>query len=227
MTSLIILNCIYFKQDWLQEFDLDTYEKPFSGLSKKTNVKYLRKNYNFFFYEEDDLDIVEIPFKYSSICCYLFVPTYKNTVNNIFENFNYNYNKINNVKSYSDVDIITLIPPFKIESTFNLSENTKQSGLTNIFDLNKDWNIIDFNKLDPLAVMAVEKIKQKTYFDFTKEGVEAAASTIITACVSGCSILPFKPRRIKVILANKPFMFVLADSTKKEYPLFVGVVNDI
>mgnify|MGYP001558971406 CR=1 FL=1 len=225
-TKFIILNCVYFKKDWLYEFDNKYYPEPFYGTNTEKKLEYLCKQNNFHFYEDSELDIVEIPYKDSDICCYLFVPTKDKTVFDIVDNLTENYNKINLIKR--DCPVHLTVPPFKTESTFGLNDATEIAGVKNIFQYNKDWKLVDFEKLLPETVLKVDKIVQKTYFDFTEKGTEAAAATAMLICVSGCMIGGFTiPPRIKYIRADKPFLYVLANSKNKNEPLFMGVVNNL
>jgi len=225
-TKFIILNCVYFKKDWLYEFDEKHYEDSFFGINGEQKVKFLYETKYFHFYEDSDLDIVEIPYKDSDICCYLLVPTKNKTVFDIIGNLRENYDKINNIKY--DCQVSLTVPRFEVESTFDLNNASQFAGLTNIFNWNKDWELVDFNKLLPETVLKVSKIIQKTYFNFTQNGTEAAAATAMLICVSGCMMGGFiAPPRIKYIRADNPFIYVLANKNKKNEPLFMGVINNV
>ena len=226
LTKFIILNCVYFKKDWLWEFNENTfkYEQPFYGIKEIKQIEYLTKQIYYHFYEDSELDIVELPYKDSDICCYLFVPTKDKSIFDIVNNLEENYNKINLIKR--DCQVSLTCPQFKIESTFSLKNVTKMAGINKIFEYNKDWKLVDFNKLLPEDVLKVDRIIQKAYIDFTRKGTEAAAATAITIYISGCS-MSYNSPRIKYIRANKPFLYVLANSKNKNEPLFMGVVNNL
>ena len=222
LIKFIILNCVYFKKEWLYEFDEKEYTESFFGVNKKSDIKFLNKQEVFYFYEDSALDIVEIPYKETNVCAYLMLP--RNNLFKIIENFQENYNKIKLVKR--DCVVNFTCPAFEIESTIPLNTLTKQAGVKNIFDLNKDWKLVNFDTLKPEAVLAVDKIIQKAYINLTKTGTEAAAATVIMSMISGCSMPTVIPR-IKYINLNKPFVFILANKNNKDIPLFIGVVNQL
>ncbi len=228
-TKFIILNCVYFKKEWLYEFnDNKNYiDEPFYGVGGVSQIRFLRNLKRYNFYEDNDLDIVELPYLRSDICCYLFVPSKNKTVFDLINNLEETYNKINSVKwNYNYHNVHLTVPPFKIESTFDLEKGTKLAGVNKIWEWNKDWSLVNFDKLLPEASLKVEKIIQKVYIDFTRKGTEAAAATVIFMNISGC-IISLNPPIIKYVRADNPFIYVLANSKKKDNPLFMGVVNKV
>lgn len=223
LVKFIILNCVYFKKDWLWEFDKRDYKEKFYGVDGITEINFLNKQERFNYYEDSSLDIVEIPYKNSDICCYLLVP--RNGLFEIIDNLKTHYEKIKLVRQ--DCQVNLTCPSFKIESTFSLEDVTRLAGIKSVFGFNKNWDLVDFSTLKPEAVLAVDKIKQKAYIDFTKKGTEAAAATYISlAAFSGCTISFEKPK-IKFIRADKPFLYILANKNNKDNPLFVGLVSQV
>lgn len=223
LTKFIILNCVYFKKDWLHEFKEQDFKTPFHGSLKKTEIKYLYDTLYLPYYEDDGFDIVEIPYKDSQMCCYLFVPTTQSLFT-IMNNFTVNFEKIKMVKE--QLQVIITIPPFKIESEFELVESAEVAGLNNIFNWNKDWKLVNFDLLLPETVLKVQAIVQKAFIDVNKRGTEAAAATAILCGLSGCCSY-FDTPKYKYITANKPFIYCLADKNHKDIPLFWGVVNNL
>lgn len=224
-TKFIILNCVYFKKTWLHSFDEKWGAEEFRGATKISHVKYLyHKIAGQRYYEGSGYDIVELPYKESDIACYLIVPTAENLFS-LFNRFSEVFGHIAEVKSGMDVELT--VPPFKVESTINLIPPTKMAGVTNIFRKNQDWLLIDLEKLATDSWMKVSFIRQKAYIDFTKDGTEVAAATAIgILCCSGCMSY-VEPPPTKVVRADKPFIYVLANRAEPDRPLFVGVVNEV
>lgn len=224
-TKFIILNCVLFKKAWVTPFKEDWTANEFKGAKTSTYIKYLRHwKEPHRYYEGSGYDIVELGYKESDVCCYLFVPT-TTSLFELFGQIGTHLSNIADVKSNLLVDLT--VPSFKIESRFDLDDATRTAGVKSVFDWNKDWSLVDFNKLDPQAVLRVDKIIQKAYIDFTKDGTEAAAATAVIISISGCCIgIPQEPPPTKVIHADKPFIYVLANRGDPR-PLFVGVVNEV
>jgi serpin B len=223
LIRFIIINCLYFKKDWLYKFNKLTYTLPFIGTYKQVEIHYLNNRKYCKFYEDAALDIVEIPFKNSSVNCYLFVPI--RGLFDIIDKFEHHYKKIDLVKVDCEVDLT--VPEFKIESTFDLKEISKLAGINNIFNLSADWKFLNLDLLKRGAVIAVDQIVQKTYLDFSETGMEAAAVTMAKLAMSGCYFNREALPRVKYITANKPFLYVLVDQNNKDTPLFVGTVNQL
>ena len=221
--SFVILNCVYFKKEWVYKFNESGAKETFYGVDSHTQINFLRKrDKGFAFYEDEKIDIVELPYQYSSVACYLLIP--KTNVFELINNLEENYNKIKLVKLENNTEVDITTPRFKIESSYSLEESTRFAGVNKIFEWNKDWKLVDFSKLLPEVVLKVDKIIQKAYIDFTKDGTEAAAATAIMMACSSCVFIDTKPK-IKYIRADKPFMYVLLDKNNKDVPLFIGVVN--
>jgi serpin B len=226
-TAFAILNCIYFKKQWLQDFDQKHWEKEsFFGSQREVKINFLFNEVKHNYFENDVFDIVELPYKNSDICCYLFVPNINHSLFDLTNDWENSYNNIKNLKR--DIPVNITVPEFEINSSFSLVRNTILGGIKNVFQSNKQWDLIDWNKSDPFLDLSVENIIQKTFFKFDNKGTEAAAATAVI--ITGfCSGMGFNnpPLQIKYIRADKPFIFVLADKNNKDIPLFVGQVKQI
>jgi len=145
----------------------------------------------------------------------------------IFNSVDETVGKISQVKSGLECQITA--PPFKVESHFReLVQLTQGAGVKSVFEYSKDWELVDWGKLRDEAKIKVETIIQKASIDFTKKGTEAAAATNIVIGVTGCcSFTSYTPPPVKHIIADKPFLFVLARPQEPDKPLFVGVVNEV
>lgn len=226
-TKFIILNCVYFKKAWLTPFREAWSVEDFKGVNGVSRVKYLRHwSERHRYYEGVGYDIVELPYKESDVCCYLVVPT----TGSVFEVFNSLSEVFGHISGVKDNLLVNLtVPPFKTESRYELSDMTKVAGVKKVFEWNKEWDLVDWSKLKPEATMKVQKIIQKAYIDFSKDGTEAAAATAVTIRITGCLSMgdwPIPPPT-KDIVADKPFVYVLANKQEPDKPLFVGVVNDV
>lgn len=221
----IILNCIYFRGKWYYEFRKSTIDEVFYGSKKLEFIKYLElQNKNLQFYEDELVDIVEIPYKNSDVCCYLIVPD--SNIFNIFETIQENYNKIKLVKTEFNTEVNLKVPEFTAESSYSLKEVTRRAGAGEIFAYSKDWKLLDFTLLNSATGIKVDKIIQKAKIRFDKDGTEAAAATAIIGLITGYFSFSKRPPKIKYIRADKPFIYILADKKNLDIPLFIGVVNN-
>lgn len=225
-SSAAILNCVYFKKRWENNFDTAWGEEIFYGSEKETNTKFLFNEVRYNYYEDEVMDIVELPYKDSDICCYLFVPNLNHSLFDIINNWSDSYNKINFLKR--DIKVNVKVPEFETTSLLPLEKTTQLAGIRNVFNWNTEWNLIDWKKVNYELYVKVDKIIQKAFFKFDKNGTEAAAATYIgITMISGYCGMNYEPPKVKYILADKPFIYVLANKNNKEIPLFIGQVKQI
>jgi serine protease inhibitor len=221
LTKFVILNCLYFKREWAHEFSEHWKDQEFKGTNRSTQLRFLRLYESLRYYEDEYVDIVQLRYKQSEAFCYLFVLKKDGWL--IGDNIDSYLDRAKQVNFHEDTCVELMVPPFKIESRFSLVQATKYAGVNSLFGFNQNWDLVDFSNLLPEASLAVSDIIQRTYFDFTKRGTEAAAATVGIAMMSGCAF-NFHMPKIKTIHADRPFSFALV---KDDIPLFIGNVNNI
>lgn len=225
-SSAAILNCVFFKKKWENNFDTKWQEEIFYGSEKETNTKFLFNEVRYNYYEDSVMDIVELPYKDSDICCYLFVPNTNSSLFDIMNNWTDSYNKINYLKR--DIKVNVSVPEFETTSLLPLEKTTQLAGIKNVFNYSTQWNLIDWEKVNYELYVKVDKIIQKTFFKFDKNGTEASAATYIGInMLSGCCGFNTEPPKVKYIRAYKPFIYALVNKNNKEIPLFVGQLKQI
>lgn len=219
LIKFVITNVIYFKDDWLNKLDETSSEYNFYGSKQTVSRKFLGRHDHLAYYEDAQVQIVELPFKNSAATCRIYVP--RENLFGLVDGLEKTLNKGGLCKK-DGIKVDFYCPPFKVETTIdNLAQLTRNQGITRVFSPSKDWSFLDFDKLDSAAVVWIEAIKQKAVFDFTEKGVEAAAMTGMFLYSSGCMMMPEKKVTIR---ANKPFLFTL---NHENDILFVGVINNI
>jgi serine protease inhibitor len=103
------------------------------------------------------------------------------------------------------------LPQFKLESSLELSQQLKESGMPTAFSA-----AADFSKLGP-GSLAISQVLHKTYIDVNEEGTEAAA---VTAVVITRTSFP-----VNEIRFNRPFIFVIAEKTTGSI-IFLGKLTN-
>jgi serine protease inhibitor len=219
LIKFVITNVIYFKDDWLNELDETSSEYNFYGSKQTVSRKFLGRHDHLAYYEDAQVQIVELPFKNSAATCRIYVP--RESLFGLVDGLQTTLNKGSLCKK-DGIKVDFYCPSFKVETTIdNLVQLTRDQGITKVFSPSKDWSFLDFSKLDSAAVVWIETIKQKAVFDFTKKGVEAAAMTGMFLFCSGCFMVPEEKVTIR---ANKPFLFTLNHGDEV---IFIGVINNV
>jgi serpin B len=112
-------------------------------------------------------------------------------------------------------DVRLTLPKFRVEYSALLNETLQALGIRRAFSTAQ----ADFSGIVPSS-LAIDRVVQKTYFDVTETGAEAAAVTAITMMRTS---LP-RPHKVRVMNVNRPFLFVLAEKSSGQV-LFVGKVE--
>jgi len=237
-TKLIITNAIYFRGKWAIAFDKgSTQNEIFYSPDGNLNVSFMEQwsfdENNYLYYEDEDVQILELPYKDSILAMDIFLPK-GNYTHNYTHKYAYNYSSNDSIKlirnfegelnknrfnyymsnlSEHHVEVIK-IPKFKFMETYDCINLLKSMGVKSIF--NPDSS--DLSNIDGKRDLVVSKVIHKAYIDVNEEGTEAAAAT---AVIVGKSLAP-KPISEPVhFVANHPFIFIIRD-TNTNTILFMG-----
>jgi serpin B len=214
LTRLVLVNGVYFKDDWAQAFDKSmTKSKTFQVTEEKSvMVDTLSKHFKAVqYYSSDKFESIQLPYKTKGFFLRLFVSKdfdiSQETVKEIL-------NKKN--KHYANEEMTVQFPKFKIDYEIELSETFKTLGLVLPFS-----DRADFSKLSPSAHadrLRISLIQHKVFIEVNEEGTEAAAATAVV--LKGRSMRP----QTKEFIADRPFIYeiVRVNSATSEDILFVG-----
>ena len=119
LTIMVLLNAIYFKGIWQIEFDeRNTTKKIFYNLNDKSNGKLVdtmavKENFNY--YEDNEVQIVELPYKDDSMSAFIFLPNRDININDF--NANLNDEKLYRLikRMYGRVLVELELPKFKLK----------------------------------------------------------------------------------------------------------------
>lgn len=210
-SRVILTNAIYFKGNWLKEFDIKNTRKDTFLISKNNktivDMMYLQNNFNY--YEDESSQVLEMSYKGNELSMLIVLPKEKSSISELIENID--FQKLGDYKfGLQEKKINVFLPKFKFTSEFELSRELKQMGLTDPFN-----NSADFSGMAPKGLF-ISNIIHKAFIEVNEKGSEAAA---ITAVVITRSALP----KIIEFNANRPFLFFIMDK-QTETILFMGSV---
>jgi serpin B len=218
LTRLVITNAIYFKGKWLTEFDKTaTRDEDFYLINgQKTKVKMMYQENRFNYYENNDLQLLEMPYKGDKVSMVIILPKTGKfvTVENMIDEKKLQ-ELINNT---TKIKVKAYIPRFKFTQRFDLSEDLSKMGMEDAFSAGvADFSGINGRKND----LYISKVIHKAFVDVNEEGTEAAAATAV-----GVTTLSI-PRIEKPIIfkADHPFIFLVRDKEAGSI-LFMGRVMD-
>ncbi len=213
--NVILTNAIYFKGNWLHEFDeKNTRKDTFSVNRNKKNIvnmMYQRNSFNY--YQDEYSQVLEMPYKGDGLSMVIVLPKPTYSLSELVANIdaqtfgNYRLGLAEN-----KVDVY--LPKFNFTSEFELSNELKEMGLVDPFT-----PVADFSGIAPKGLY-ISNIIHKTFIEVNEKGSEAAAVTAVVITKSA------QPQVIQ-FNANRPFLFFITDK-QTETILFMGsVVNPV
>jgi serpin B len=106
------------------------------------------------------------------------------------------------------------MPTFGFRSTLDLREALRSLGMATAFS-----PAADFSGLTADDVLMLQAVAHQGFVALDKEGVEAAAATVVTAMPVSATMPQHE------LLLDRPFLFCIHD-VELALPLLIGVVND-
>jgi serpin B len=221
LTRLIITNALYFNGSWIIPFDPDeTYEKDFTiAPGEKVRVKMMAEQNShlyFNYYENDLLQIVEMPYLYDNgkaLSMLVILPKGNNMA--VLENYLDAKNLSGLRDSLTREHVFIFLPKYRIETQYDMNPVLEEMGMPTAFS-----PYANFSGMDGTQHLFISKIVHKAYIDVNEKGTEAAAAT---ADVVELQSAPMTPPKIYSFVADHPFLFIIQERENGTI-LFIGRV---
>ncbi len=213
-TAMVLVNAIYFKGDWAEQFDkkftrdADFWTTP----DKKIRAKMMYKEHEFDYYDGDDLQAIELPYKGDDLSMVIVLPKEKDGLNDIEKEFAGNFDNV--LWELKRQKVRLFLPKFKLTTKFELSDTLAAMGMPLAFS-----NRADFSGMSESQKLFISNVIHKAFVAVDEEGTEAAAATGVV--IGRTSVGPMIP----VFRADYPFIFVIRDNASGSI-LFMGRVYD-
>lgn len=213
-----LINAVYFKAKWADEFNENlTRKDEFTDIKgNKSQIDFMNKTDYFRYAETENARVVSIPYTRSEdkdgefvvyedldISMYVLLPK-DGEINPVYE--------IENADFKSERVRLSL-PKFKIEFKQALNDALKNMGMSRSFNS----LMAQFGPMTGDDTFYIDEVLHKTYIDVNERETEAAAVTAILM-KGGSAAQPKDPIEFK---ADRPFSFVIRDNTNGEI-LFMG-----
>ncbi len=214
-SRLVVTNAIYFRGQWLKEFDKTlTTEEDFwvtgTRAVKVPMMKRIDPEAKFNYAETEELQLLELPYDGSDLAMFILLPR-KNDLSSIEKDLTYEkFEELKKLLSPTRVEVY--LPRFTFKTRYLLTPYLAQLGMPNAFAPH-----CDFSGIDGTKNLYIRSVVHQAYVDVNEEGTEAAAAT--GAVVGITSVGPIIP----VFRADHPFIFVIQEKNTGVI-LFVGRV---
>ena len=218
LTRLVLCNAIYFKGNWLSQFDTTrTVDADFYVTPDKTNkVPMMFQKSKFKYKDFDEFCALELPYEGNDLSMIIFLPKEIDGLAE-FEKDLTNDNVqiwIDELMGSHETEVLVSIPKFKTTCEFELSETLYDMGMPSAFSLPP----ADFSGMTGTKDLFISKVIHKAYVDVNEEGTEAAAATAVVMMKS-VAVMPL------IFRADHPFMFLIRENQTGSI-LFIGRIVD-
>jgi serpin B len=217
-TRLVLTNAIYFKGDWLKQFNASLTKEMDFHPDATTTVKVqmmVRKDdeSKFRYADTDGLQVLEMPYSGEKLSMLVLLPKAGTTES--LEKALTPQNLSSWKGGLKDRRVDVYFPKFKLETKYFLGNNLANMGMPSAFSAAADFSGIDGKK-----DLCISDVIHQAFVSVDEEGTEAAAATAVVMKLSG----PVGPA-IPVFKADHPFIFLIQDRETGNI-LFMGKVVD-
>ncbi|XP_071872227.1 serine protease inhibitor 3/4-like isoform X1 [Bombus fervidus] len=224
MTKLVLVNAVYFKGQWKDNFDPKlTSDMPFH--ISKVEVKdvptmHRRGKYKYGDLPDLNAKFVVIPYKGNELSMVIILPNGIDGLSDVEKKLQ-NTSLTNIISQGHAEDVKLWLPKFKVESNIDLRNVLIEMGLTDAFAGADFSGIADGEGLD------ISHIIQKAYIEVNEEGSEAVV-------VTRRAVTRRKGTYIKIItfIINQPFFYYIIKTINDDKEndinttLFCGFVRE-
>lgn len=217
MTALIITNTIYFKGDWVRQFNPSFTQQANFYINEKETVRVEMMDLDkpMLNYAENDLmQMIQLPYKGDKVSMLVLLPK--------------EIDGLDALEREMTVDNLTLwrnsleetisgvyLPKFTTATEYDLKEILLLMGIRTAFDS----RAADFSGISESDPIFIDSAIHKTFVSVDEKGTEAAAATGITGKLQSGPPNMFR--------ADHPFVFIIQDDSNGNI-LFIGrVVNPL
>jgi serine protease inhibitor len=212
-TRMVLINAIYFKADWLAQFDANsTSDAPFFLLDdSQVTVKMMYEHMSIPYIKGDGYQAVELPYAGDTAAMDIIAPDA-----GTFEAFESSFDKEAYDATLSGMQSTTVelgLPKFTFTRDFNLSEVLGGMGMPDAFDP----DLADFSGMTGKKDLYIGNVVHKAFVAVDEKGTEAAAATAVIMMPASAIESPM------VLEVNHPFIFIIRDLINGQI-LFIGRV---
>ncbi|MBD2354548.1 serpin family protein [Tolypothrix sp. FACHB-123] len=213
---LFLINAIYFKGKWSNEFDKNqTTTLPFNLASgKQKNHPMMSQDGDYKYQENGQFQAVSLPYgKDGKFSLYIFLPKQNSSLKAFYQNLNAE-NWEQWMTQFRKREGSIRLPRFKADYEVTLNDALKALGMGEAFTDKANFSGIGKN-------LTISQVKHKTFVEVNEEGTEAAASTSVSIVATSAMQ---KPEPFKMIV-DRPFFCAIRDNQTGSV-LFMGSIME-
>ncbi|XP_072008774.1 serpin B6-like isoform X1 [Engystomops pustulosus] len=207
LTRLVLVNAIYFKGNWANQFDkTSTHEMPFrlsKNETKPVQMMYKKAKYPMTYIGELFTKVLELPYVNNELSMIILLPDDiedgTTGLEKLEKELTYEkFTEVTNPDNMDRTEVELSFPKFKLENSYDLESVLGGLGMTDAFDMGK----CDFSGMSGDRDLFLSKVVHKSFVEVNEEGTEAAAAT-------GAVIMLRCARLVPRFTCDHPFLFFI------------------
>jgi serpin B len=211
-TALVLTNAIYFRGDWMSQFEKDrTHDAPFTlDDGSQISVPMMRQSGRFTYGEWPKWMALELPYAGGDLSMILLLPAAQEDMAKLEELLPGHLDAWTAEMRNTEVNVS--LPRFKVSAQFELSQTLAAMGMPDAFS-----GQADFSGMNGRKDLRISNVIHKAFVDVNEQGTEAAAATAVVGVLTATRPIFFN--------ADHPFLFLIRDNRTKSI-LFLGRLAD-
>ncbi|UXI19944.1 tyrosine phosphatase domain-containing protein 1-like [Sarcoptes scabiei] len=220
-TNIVMINAVYFKSFWAQQFDSSKTKKQrfYVSMNEELEADMMTMDSVSVMYgisEELRASAVEIPYSNPDYSFLIILPDITRSLDSMIRTLTWNKIQLLLQNMYDD-EVKLMIPKFRSEQEFELAGPLFSLGIKKLFDPRyANLNSIFMNSNN--SRVALDSVIHKSFISVDEEGTEAAAATAVIFARSGRPAFPTE------FIADRPFLYIIRDVSSNQL-LFIGTVR--
>ncbi len=215
---LYLVNAIYFKGTWLNEFNKsETHSADFNLQNgSKKSVQMMNRSAKMLYLQGESFQAVMLPYKDNRLQMCIFLPSPQSNVDALIARFN-DQNWQEWINNFSETKGKLALPRFRVEYKTELGKVLSEAGMPCAFS----DDCADFKNMIDQDVF-ISRVLHKTFLEVNERGTEAAAATAVEVMPRGLFVHPTTPFNM---ICDRPFVIAIRDQ-QTDTILFLGVIVD-
>lgn len=209
LTSLVLVNALYFKGKWASPFDKNlTKTEPFWVTSDhQIQVSMMQQSGQFSYGQTEDVQVLELPYGGNNFSLMIFLPRKRNGLAELEKNLSLQ-TLFHWIQPMNIQQVEVSLPRFQVNFNTELSDTLIEMGIEDAFNATQ----ANFSGMDGQDKwLCIGNVFHQACIDVNEEGSEATAATAVD--IPRCVPPSFN--------ANHPFIFLISENNTGNI-LFLG-----